>query len=143
MKHEGSIWSLKTLMSFMDSGCRCSGLPIFRDHIDCICNIWHGSEQLGLSGALGGRGVLVFTGGHDILIFSLMCSLTCLGDFRCALSKGLPFFYKSELWLHFLLCNIECSLGNCCVVAADVKCDFLVSLVGVFFSCSGVSFYFG
>ena len=28
----------------------------FRDHIDCICNIWHGPEQLGLAGALGDPG---------------------------------------------------------------------------------------
>ena len=79
-------------MSFIDPACRCSGLPIFRDHIDCIYNIWHGPEQLGLSGALRGRGVLVFAGGHDILIFLLICSLTCLGDFRYALSKDHPFF---------------------------------------------------
>ena len=29
---------------------------LFRDHIDCICNIWNGPEELGLSGALGGPG---------------------------------------------------------------------------------------
>ena len=85
-------------MPFIDPACRCSGPPIFRDHMDCICNIWHDPERLGLSGAIGGRGVLVFAGVHDIHIFSLMCSSTCLGEFRCALSKDHPFLYNSELW---------------------------------------------
>ena len=53
----------------------------FRDYIDCICHVWHGPEQLGLSGALGDPGL---AGEHNMRIFSLMCSLTSLGDFRCA-----------------------------------------------------------
>ena len=37
----------------------------------------------------------------------------------------------------FILCNIGCSLGNCCAGSADVQCDFLVCLVDVVFSCPG------
>ena len=49
--------------------------------------MWHGPERLGLSGALGGCGVLVCAGGHDILIFSLLCSLTCLGRVSMCIEK--------------------------------------------------------
>ena len=49
-------------------------------------------------GSQGHLGILVFAGEHNIHIFSLMCSLTILGEFRCALSKDYPFLYNSELW---------------------------------------------
>ena len=36
------------------------------DYIDCICHVWHGPEQLGLSGALGDPGL---AGEHNMRIF--------------------------------------------------------------------------
>ena len=60
--------------------------------------MWHDPEQLGLTGALvvhGARcGVLVCAGGHNILIFSLLFSLTFLIEFRYSSElsgRGAPF----------------------------------------------------
>ena len=60
--------------------------------------MWHGPERLGLSGALGGCGVLVCAVGHDILIFSLLCSLTCPGRVSMCIEKATSLKYNSELW---------------------------------------------
>ena len=100
-------------------------LYLFRNYIDCICHVSRAA------GALRGTWGSWFSLVSTIHIFSLISSLTCVGEFRCALSKDHPFLYNSELggggsifpcailgvrWEIVVLALLMCSAISWCVL---------------------------
>ena len=82
--------------------------------------MWHSPELLGLSGALGGRGVLVCVGGHDILSCALLCvrwAICCVGfaDVHCDFLVSLVGVVSScpgglfLLWMMSYVCRLMAS----------------------------------
>ena len=82
--------------------------------------MWPVQSSWGFQGQLRVAGPAVGPGVHDILIFSLLCSLACLVEFRCAFRKHHPLNIAQSLGgggggggrVHFLLCTIRCLLFN-------------------------------